>query len=314
MKKWLALLIIAVFLISSVLLWWANGISAVDKNNTTKQSFVIPPGAGIKQIASDLKSQKLIKNPIVFYFLVKQLGIEKKIQAGSYQIAPSQTAEQIATSLTQGTTDIWVTIPEGKRASEVADIMSSKIPGFDESWREILQENEGYLFPDTYLFPKDSTIDLVVSTMRGTFDKRFQDISKQTDLTDEQIVILASMLEREAKTDAEKPMIAGIIHNRLDEGMALQIDATIQYAKGHAGAWWKPVTLAEYKSVNSPYNTYLFAGLPPGPISNPGLESLKAAAAPADNDYLFYLHDQTGNIRYAKTLEQHEANITRYGL
>lgn len=314
MKKILALLIIGVFLIAATLLWWTNGISAVDANNKATQTFVIPPGAGIKRIANGLKTQKLIKNPIVFYFLVKQLGIEKKIQAGSYELSPSQTAEQVARALTEGTNDIWVTIPEGKRASEIADILKAKIPGYDDSWREQLEENEGYLFPDTYLLPKDSTVDLVITTMRGTFDQRWDSITKRTTLSDEEIVTLASMIEREAITDEEKPVIAGIIMNRLHEGMALQIDATIQYAKGREGAWWKPVTTAEYKSVDSPYNTYLFPGLPPGPISNPGLTSLEAASNPADTDYLYYLHDKNRRIRYAKTFEQHEANISRYGL
>jgi len=314
MKKFLTLLILGVFAVAAILIWWANGISAVDKNNKTPQTFVIPPGAGIKQIANDLKEQKLIKDPTVFYFLVKQMGIEKKIQAGSYRLSPSQTAEQIARSLTVGTQDIWITIPEGKRAEEIADILEKNMPQYDESWREQLVANEGYLFPDTYLLPKDSTIDLILDTLRGTFNSKYASIDGVSEESQEEIVILASMIEREAFTDEEKPVIAGIIQNRLNAGMPLQVDATIQYVKGRPGAWWKPVLLSEYKSVDSPYNTYLSQGLPPGPISNPGLKALEAAANPAETDYLYYLHDKNRQIRYAKTLEEHETNIERYGL
>lgn len=314
MKKFLTLLILGVFGVAAFLIWWTNGTSAVDKSNTAPQTFIVPPGAGIKQIANDLKEQRLIKDPTVFYFLVKQMGIEKKIQAGSYRLSSSQTAEEIAKSLTVGTQDIWITIPEGKRAEEIADIMEKNMPGYDPSWRERLVANEGYLFPDTYLFPKDSTIDLIIDTLRGTFDARYDSIPNIAGKSQTKIVTLASMIEREAITDEEKPVIAGIIENRLNAGMPLQVDATIQYVKGRSGAWWKPVLVSEYKSVDSPYNTYLVQGLPPGPISNPGLAALEAAANPADTEYVYYLHDKNGKIRYARTLEQHNANIDRYGL
>jgi UPF0755 protein len=317
MKKLLTLLIIGVFFVAGFLIWWANGISAVDKNNTTPVTFIIPPGAGIKQIANELKQQKLIKDPTVFYFLVKQMGIEKKIQAGSYRLAPSQTAEQIAKSLTVGTEDIWVTIPEGKRAEEVADILKKDMPLYDETWRGQLIENEGYLFPDTYLFPKESTIDTVINTMRGTFENRFSTIQNNTSLSDEEVVILASMIEREARHDEDRPIVSSVMHNRLAIDMPLQIDATVQYALGYdrgEGTWWKKGLTRDDLQITSPYNTYENAGLPPGPISNPGLAVLKAAANPSDTDFLFYITDKNGVNRYARTNDEHNANIKRYGL
>lgn len=313
MKKLITLLLLGVFGIATVLIWWTNGTSPVNKSSRETQTFVVPQGAGIKQIANDLKEQNLIKDPTVFYFLVKQMGIEKKIQAGSYKLSASQSAAEIAESLTVGTQDVWVTVPEGKRATEIAEILSEKIETYDPGWVDILVENEGYLFPDTYLFPKDATIDLIVSTMRDEFDEKYAEANGPSH-AQEDIVILASMIQREAITDEEMPIIAGIMKNRIEEGMPLQIDATIQYAKGRSGAWWQPVLLAEYQSVNSPYNTYKIQGLPPGPISNPGQEALRAAANPQKTDYLYYLHDKNGTIRYAKTLDQHNANIERYGL
>jgi UPF0755 protein len=317
MKKGLTLLIIGVFLVAALLIWWANGISAVDKNNTTPQTFIIPPGAGIKQIASQLKQQKLIKDPTVFYFLVKQMGIEKKIQAGSYRLSQALTAEQIAKNLTVGTHDIWVTVPEGKRAEEIADILQKNIPTYEESWRDELIANEGYLFPDTYLFPKEAGIDMIINTMRGTFENRYSSIENNTNLSKEEIVILASMIEREARHDVDRPIVSSVMYNRLDQGIPLQIDATVQYALGYdrgEGTWWKKGLTHDDLQIASPYNTYENAGLPPGPISNPGLAVLKAAANPSDTEYLFYITDKSGTNRYARTNDEHNANIKRYGL
>ena len=308
-------IIFIIILIGGFFLWWTNGTSAVDVTDRAKQTFVIKKGEGVRRIANHLKTAGFIKDPIVFFLLVKQMGIEKKIQAGSYTLSPSQNAREIAKNLTLGTQDIWVTIPEGKRAEEVADILSINLPSYDESWRTLLVENEGYLFPDTYLFPKEATVEMVVSTMRNTFDQRFAEVSNTTSLSKEQLVILASMIEREAKHEEDRPLVSSVMHNRLDLGMALQIDATIQYAKEKIGNnWWATVKAVEYKTVASPYNTYLQPGLPPGPISNPGLSVLKAAANPTNTEYLYYISDKNGINHYAKTIDQHNANIKKYGL
>jgi UPF0755 protein len=138
--------------------------------------------------------------------------------------------------------------------------------------------------------------------MTSTFESK----TSELELTRDQ-VILASLIERETITDEERPIVAGILNNRLDIGMALQVDATIQYAKGS----WDPI-LPQDKALNSPYNTYKFPGLPPGPIANPGLTSLKAVANPEETDFFYYLHDSKGKIYYAKTLEEHNQNITKY--
>lgn len=182
----------------------------------------------------------------------------------------------------------------------------------------MLVPNEGYLFPDTYLIPKDATVEMIIKQMRDNFDQKYAEINVPNfKLTKPQIVILASLIEREAITDEERPIIAGILMNRLNAGIALQVDATIQYAKGQnpiTKKWWEPVVLDEYKSVVSDYNTYLHAGLPSGPICNPGIKSLSAAANPANTNYLYYLHDKNRIIRYATTLQEHEMNIQKYGL
>ncbi len=315
MKRLTTAIVVFLLLLSALTLWWGNGISPVNPKNKTSKMFVIQKGEGVRSIANNLKNEGFIKDPVVFFLLVKQLGIEKNIQAGSYRLSPSQSAEQIAKNLTVGTQDVWVTIPEGKRAEEVADILKDNLPSYNESWREKLAENEGYLFPDTYLFPKESTVNLIISTMRNNFDQKYKEIANNSGLTQEKIVILASMVEREAKHAQDRPLVSSVMHNRLGLGMALQVDATIQYAKGKIGNnWWAPVSASEYKSVKSEYNTYLQPSLPPGPIANPGLSTLQAAANPTDTDYLYYITDKSGINRYARTIDQHNANIKKYGL
>lgn len=316
MKKKISILPILVIIFAILgFFWWQQGTAPVNKNDKSEKLFVINPGSGLKVIADDLKNEGLIRDTTVFTLLVRQKGLDKKILAGDFRLSPNMTPLQIATALTESPLDIWITIPEGKRAEEIAEILEERVPTYEPSWEDQLVEHEGYLFPDTYLIPKDVDIETVISLLTNIFEERYATIdTSNTDLTKEEIVILASMIEREAKHDEDRPIISSVMHNRLDIGMALQIDATIQYAKGRPGAWWAPVTLAEYKSVKSPYNTYLQPGLPPGPIANPGIKALDAAANPANTDYLYYITDQNGVNRYAETNEQHNANIERYGL
>jgi len=317
MKKIITVVLLLVIIIICGILWWENGMSPVNFANKESIVFVVQKGSGLKEIAGKLEEAKLIKNRIIFFLYARLGKYEGKIQAGDFRLSPSMNVKEIAGNLTHGTLDIWVTVTEGRRATEIAEILKEKIPTYNFSWKNILVSNEGYLFPDTYLIPKDTNIEMVISQMRNNFEQKYSEINtSNSKLTKTQIIILASLIEREAITNAEKPIIAGILLNRLNAGMALQVDATIQYAKGQNAVnkkWWEPVTVQEYKSVISPYNTYLQPGLPPGPISNPGLEALRAAANPTDTDYLYYMHGKNGQIRYAKTLQEHNENIQRYG-
>ncbi len=318
MKRLIIVLILLIIIILGGILWWKNGVSPVDSASKQSLIFVVQKGDGVKEISNRLKEKGLIRSRIVFFLLVRQLGLDKKIEAGDFRLNASMNASEIAQNLTHGTLDIWVTISEGKRATEIAEILKEKMHTYDSSWQNILATNEGYLFPDTYLIPKDADIEMIVNQMRGNFEQKYATLDKtNTKLTKEKIVILASLIEREAITDAERPIIAGILLNRLNGEIPLQVDATIQYAKGQNvlnKKWWESVTMKEYKSVVSDYNTYLFAGLPPGPISNPGLEALRAGVSPAETEYLYYLHDKDRRIRYAKTLSEHNANIEKFGL
>jgi UPF0755 protein len=289
---------------------------------TAPLRFIVIPGLPLKQIASNLKKQNLIKNELVFRILVTRLGITTKIQAGDYRIAASLSSTEIAKMLTHGAIDIWITFPEGRRIEEQAQILEEKLNDSSNDNYQFNKEEyislakEGYMFPDTYLIPKDASASAAVEKLRSTFDakvgKALLAKGLKNNLTENQVVILASLIERESRTIEEKAIISGILHNRLKIGMALQVDATVQYGKGYDVAkksWWPPVFLQDYKTVNSPYNTYLINGLPPAPIANPGLESIRAAAEPAQTDYLYYLHDAKGKIHYAQTAEEHSQNI-----
>ncbi|HET9947180.1 MAG TPA: endolytic transglycosylase MltG [Patescibacteria group bacterium] len=319
MKKWTFLFSIAVVFLLIAIFWWQTQLAAVNAKNTTSQTFVVAEGSSLRQIANNLVSAGLIKNSFAFTFYMKLNGLDSKIQKGNFEIAPSLDSAHIATLLTSTNQDIWVTIPEGKRADEIADILKTKLPTYNDTWRSKLKLEEGYLFPDTYLFPHDSTVETVISVMENNFSKKWQEaVSQQTNkLSKQDAVIIASILQREAPSGEDMKKVASVIENRLAIGMALQVDATVQYALGYQlsqDTWWKKNLTVEDIHTSSPYNTYAQPGLPPTPISNPGLEALEAALSPADTNYLYYISDSHGVMHYASTLDQHNANIRKYGL
>lgn len=253
------------------------------------------------------------------------MGIVNKIQAGDFRFSSSLSSQEIAQELTHGAIDIWITFPEGTRIDEQAGVALEKLSaGGNENIQFNTQDyisraQEGVMFPDTYLIPKDVTAEGVVAKLRETFaqkvDQKILAKGFANNLTENQVIILASLIEREAKTDEEKQIIAGILINRLKAGIPLQVDATVQYAKGYDAAkktWWAPVSVDDYKNVKSKYNTYLIVGLPANPICNPGIAAIRAAAQPQDTDYFYYLHDQDGKIHYAKTIEEHQKNIQEF--
>lgn len=314
MRKPVIVLILIIVIFIGIFLWWNNGLTAVDLKDTTKKSFVIPKGTAVRLIGNDLKEQGLIRDPVVFFIYIKMNNLDRDVQAGSYKLSPSMNLEAIMKTLKSGSEDIWITIPEGYRAAEIADVLKVNIGTYNDSWVEALENEEGYLFPDTYLIPKDADVATIISIMKNTFNTRVEGIGLTgTTQKIHEIVTMASLIEREALRDNEKPMIASVITNRLNNGMALDIDATLQYIKGKdsSGKWWTVPTGAD-KALNSSYNTYKNPGLPPGPISNPGIEAIKAAVNPAQSDYYFYIHDHKGNVHFAKTLSEHNQNIEKY--
>lgn len=314
----LIILLLITFVLGSI--WWKNGTLAANSADKKEYTFVIKRGEPVREISKRLKEEKFIKSSVVFFLLVNfVLNVDEKIQAGDHRISPSMSAQELAKSLTLATNDVWVTVVEGQRANEIADTLKKDIPSYKELWREELVANEGYLFPDTYLIPKDATIEQVLFIFKNNFDEKYATIknTNESDFPKNEIVIIASLVEREAKHAEDRLFVASVIINRLNLGMKLDVDATVQYVLGYQEDekdWWKKALTFEDLEIRSPYNTYRNAGLPPTPISNPGLAALDAAVNPANTDYLYYLSDKDGNNHYAETLEKHNANKEKYGL
>lgn len=318
-KRFSFLIVLILLIIGGIAAWWVTAIAPVDVSDKTQKAFTVKPGEGIREIANDLKSQGLINNTVAFFLLVKVQNLDNKIQAGNFRLSRNMNLQTITQNLTHGSLDVWITLPEGVRSEEVADILKDKLPSFNDSWRQPLKEHEGYLFPDTYLFPTNVTVNQVLSTMTNNFEKKYAMVSgpRQSKYTKQELVTIASMVEREALFDEDRPLVASVIYNRLAIGMALNIDATVQYALGYQSdtkKWWKKELTTDDLQINSSYNTYKHVGLPPTPISNPGLATLQAVANAPTTNYIYYISDKSGHNHYATTLQQHNANIQKYGL
>ena len=317
MKRISAVLAILAVLTIILVFWWQRGLLPANSADKTPKIFVVNKGEDVRKIANNLKAQGLIKDPIVFFLLTKKEGIDKQIQAGDFRLNPAMSAQEVASNLTHGTLDIWVTITEGLRADEIADILKAKVPSFNESWRAQLNQNEGYLFPDTYLIPRDADVALVISLLKNNFEEKFASVknSKTSTLSDSDSLKIASIIEREAVFAEDRPIVASVFINRLNLGMALGSDPTVSYALGYQAdtkTWWKKDLTADDLLINSPYNTRKVAGLPPTPISNPGLSAISAALNPASTNYLYFYSDNKGHLHFASTLEGHNANIKKY--
>ncbi|OGH39078.1 MAG: hypothetical protein A3B44_03200 [Candidatus Levybacteria bacterium RIFCSPLOWO2_01_FULL_38_21] len=318
MKRFIILLAVLLLFAGATVLWWKNGSRAQDPANKSSQIFVVVKGEGVREIANSLKTKGLIKDPIVFFLQTKRLGLDKDLEAGDFRLSPSMSLYTIIQNLTHGTLDIWITIPEGIRAEEIANILKKGIPSYKPDWRETLATREGYLFPDTYLIPRDADINLVMSLLNNNFGNKYDGVdAEKTGLSQEEIVTIASLVEREAKLAQDRPLVASVILNRLGIGMKLDIDATVQYALGYQEnekTWWKKNLTKDDLKINSPYNTYRNADLPPSPISNPGLSSIMAVVNPSKTNYLYYVSDKSGHLHFATTLKEQNVNIEKYGL
>lgn len=289
-------------------------------NQGDLERFVIPKGQASSVIAQRLQEEGLIRSSLVFRIYLKTNGLENEFQAGSYQLSPDMTYDEVMKSLTQGSDDLWITILEGWRAEEIGDYLAAQdLESFDEAeFNKLARADEGKLYPDSYLIPREYSAEQIHSLLVNTFETKVLDqLGDQIEKSGyslNEILTMASLVEREAREYDDMRHIAGILWNRIDIGMALQVDATLQYIDGYnetAEKWWTPPSVAT-KSVNSPYNTYLHPGLPPKPIANPSLNAIKATLNPLESNDTFYLHAPDGSVYYSETLEEHNANIDRY--
>lgn len=314
MKKTITFIIIIIIITFIIRAWWGNLLAPVSVNQSAK-AVVVKKGESFSQVAQYLERQNLIKSAWAFNLYGRQTGLSTKIQTGTFNLSPSMSTEQILKALSSQPVDTWVTLLEGWRVEEMADELSSKFK--IQSSKFLRLATEGYMFPDTYLFQVDVTEEQVVAKLNNNFNAKYSDNLKSKikdlGLTEDQGVILASIVEREARSDEARKMVASILLKRFKIGMGLNADATVQYALGYQPQeknWWKRQLSMDDLEVDSPYNTYLHAGLPPAPISNPSLSSLQAVAnANQNTPYLYYYHDSKGISRYARTLEEHNQNV-----
>lgn len=315
-----------VLIISGVfLVWIMYGLGPVEFSSKEKVNFVVAKGEGFFQIAENLKKQNLVRSPLHFEMVVFFSGRVKKIQAGSFSLSPSMNPLSISKVLTKGTNDRRITLVEGLRQEQVGELLEKQ--GFKVQkggWEnEITSQGlEGRLFPDTYFFSPEASMGAILKIIDKNFQKKVveglkQEI-KQSGLTIREVLIFASIVERESTKDDQK-LVAGILLKRWRSGWPLQADATVQYAvatqysKRDAQVDWWPKRLSKNDlAIKSPYNTYVSRGLPPTPICNPGLSAIRAVLGPKDSPYWFYLSDNNGKTYYAKTLEEHEKNIGNY--
>lgn len=318
MKKIDILVIVILILGIGFYLFYKEGSLPVNKKNQETKIFVIRNGEGLTLVVNNLARENLIRNKLVFYLVIKQLGIEKKIQAGDFRLSQSMDAFQIARNLTHGTLDTWVTIIEGLRKEEIAQIIGQN---FNLPEVEFVKKaKEGYLFPDTYLFPKQATCGAIIAILTNNFNRKYdqelRNKAKINSLTDDEVIILASLVEKEARFDIDRQKVASILLKRYREEWPLQVDAALQYALGYQPeerTWWKKNLSKEDLETYSAYNTYKNKGLPPTPIASPGLASIKAVIEADESiPYWYYLSDKSGKMHYARTLEEHNENIRKY--
>lgn len=307
------MLFLPLILVVSAGIWFYQNSQPV--SNIEKYDYiVISRGVSASQIGNKLEEAGFIKSALAFKIYVQFTGQSEKLQSGEFRLTPSHSLFQTVDLLFKGPVELWVTIPEGLRREEIAQKVALSLGKDDAFVTEFLAETkgkEGYLFPDSYLFPREVTAASVAKKMIETFDSKTGDLSNNSGLSFEQAIVLASLIERETKTNEERPVVAGILIKRLNAGWPLQVDASVQYAVGTSKDWWPTLTLEDL-SIKSGYNTYTQKGIPPAPIANPGISSIRGALNPTDSEFWYYIHDLKGQIHYARTLEEHNENIAKY--
>jgi UPF0755 protein len=268
----------------------------------------ISRGVSARDVALAFHSERLVRSSAAFELTMRIMGGDRSLKAGDYQFNYSKNTIRIAWALMAGDfglEPVRVLLPDGATVEEMAEILDRKLRRFDrEEFVDLALPHEGYLYPDTYFFLPTAKADVVVQTLRETFAKEAAEIAgeiEQFGKSLEEVVIMASLLEREESNFEDKRKIAGVLWKRLDINMPLQVDATFVYLIGKGS---NQLTLEDLQ-YDSLYNTYKHKGLPPGPIANPSMESIRAAIDPVEHNYLFYLADRHGTTHYSATYEEH---------
>ncbi|MFZ2887116.1 MAG: endolytic transglycosylase MltG [Minisyncoccia bacterium] len=275
----------------------------------TGELISVPEGASAADVSRALEEQGVVQEALALQIAVQILGRDRGVRAGDYLFKEPTNILSVARRITTGAfglEPIRIRVAEGMTTRDMAKIFGAQLQRFDEEkFLAKAQPQEGFLFPDTYFFLPNANEDIVIDALRQNFDARIQelmgDITKSGRPLNE-IVIMASILEKEGIQYEERRRIAGVLWRRIKINMALQVDAAFLYSIGRATF---TLTNADLQNKNDPYNTYVHKGLPPGAIGSPSLSSLRAAANPIDEGYLFYLADRNHNTYFSKTYEEH---------
>jgi len=313
-------------IVGAASLWFRDAVY-VDKSLPAAQTDVIVPrGSSFADVAAVLRDKHVLAHPLAFRLLARLRHVDADVKAGEYRFPAHQSSDEVLRRLVRGEQfAVWVTIPEGYTAHQIAQTLADRDLGSETAFADTFLHDggivldgtrtanlEGYLFPSTYLIPIDDkpaqTAAIFVGQFLSELPRDAAQRARALHLTVPQVVTVASLVEREGKADDERPLIASVIYNRLRLGMPLEIDASIEYVfpEHH------DVITKRDLEIDSPYNTYRHTGLPPTPIANPGKPSLDAAFRPARSDYLYYVAKGDGRHAFAKTLEEHNANVARY--
>jgi UPF0755 protein len=325
------------FFMGLYLQYHADTINTPISDDPSPVPFTVEIGETAVSISQKLEEQGLIGDADIFRRFLSYNNLDSSLEAGDYELSRNMTMREVAEALQKANfEEVVVTIPEGLRAEEIAEILDEQNIMDGDLFLAFVRSGtvldhplladrpsgvlsyEGYLFPDTYRLPLNATPeDLVTRMLDNMANKIFPnalDLAAAQGYSFYEILTIASIVEREAVIPGERPLIASVYLNRIAEGMYLQADPTVQYAMGYqtdTDQWWKtPVTLEEYSSVDVPYNTYLYPGLPPGPIANPGAASINATLQPEQSNYLFFMGcgGQGAHI-FAEDFATHEKNV-----
>ena len=332
MKKTIAILGILVIgpaVLLGILAWNVFDYAAQSSGNDISEKVItVLPGQHFKMIASQLEGAGIIRDSLRFKLFARFKGYDKRIKAGEYRLSAAFSPKQVLEIMVSGKVALYkTTIPEGYNLVQIAGIVSkmglAEAPVFIQSATDPAiakalgveaDSLEGYLFPDTYHFPKGLPLDEIMGTMVNRFLEIFstewQERARQMDMSVHQVVTLASIIERETGAAAERPLISSVFRNRIGKKMRLESDPTVIYGIENFNG---NLTRKDLRTP-TPYNTYTRKGLPPGPISNPGRDAIKAVLHPADTDFLFFVAKRDGTHQFSSNIGDHNRAVRKYQL
>lgn len=308
-----AVLVLCILIASAAAFVWHLGTSPElpEEGATLK----IQRGMSVQAIAEEAERAGVVRSSLYLYVVLTYAHDPTMIFAGTYRFAHEQSVFEVAQKIASQEVDDTlrkITIPEGVNRKTIARITSEELPEFDtELFLDLTKNNEGYLFPETYFVPEEYDAEEFVNLLISTYSSEIEPYKaaiEASPFTEYEVLILASILEREANDETSMRTVSGVLQNRLDIGMALQADSSIEYVLD------KPLSelTSEDLQIDTPYNTYLYPGLVPTPIGNPGLQAIEAVLDPIESDYFYYITGDDGNFYYARNFDEHRANIRKY--